>query len=252
MAIIIGDIHGDLAMARLFLGHRPGDLHIALGDLVDSRRKLDFQEESACLDLLLGSDAVLMWGNHDLSYLPETPWRCFGNFGPLAFRDKYQENRLRFVAAYAVDGWLLTHAGVSPRLAKLIPPGILAGGPERIARWLNEEFEKEIRMPAPAGDSGRFGHGPLFNVPLCRGGYDAFGGIFWHDAEGEQSQPSPEVGPQIFGHSPVPVPERGHSRLSAGPGSGREGPSWINLDATQSGVWIYDTASDTILDLAQA
>jgi predicted MPP superfamily phosphohydrolase len=133
MAIIIGDLHGDLAMARAFLKYRPTDTHVALGDLVDSRAKSDLDEEMACLDLLLNSPSVLIWGNHDLAYLPEQPWSCFGRFGEMAHREQYQAHRDRFVAAVAVDGWLLSHGGVSPRLAKLMPTEVLAGGAERIA-----------------------------------------------------------------------------------------------------------------------
>ena len=40
MAIVIGDIHGDAAMARAFLDYHPQEVHVALGDLVDSRKKV--------------------------------------------------------------------------------------------------------------------------------------------------------------------------------------------------------------------
>jgi hypothetical protein len=56
MTIIIGDIHGDLAMTRAFLAYKPEVEHVSLGDIVDSRDPLKpFDEELACLDLLLDS-----------------------------------------------------------------------------------------------------------------------------------------------------------------------------------------------------
>lgn len=253
MAVIIGDIHGDIEKVMLFLAYEPGDLHLSLGDIVDSRgrSKVDLEAEMACLDLLLSSETVLLWGNHDLAYLPERPWRCFGNFGETAFRTKYQTARNRFFAAYAIDGWLCTHAGVSPKIAKLMPAGVLVGGTETVANWLKVKFEREMTVPNLDARGCRFGYGPLFKIPVCRGGFNEYGGIFWHDAEGEQSQPAPTVGRQIFGHSPGPAPERGKSWvLSQGNSEvGKGGVDWINLDANEGGVWIYNTRTDKIVNL---
>jgi hypothetical protein len=250
MAIIVGDIHGNVEMAKAFLGYRPDQVHIALGDLVDSRKKVDLEEEMICLDLLLQSSAVLIWGNHDLAYLPERPWRSFGNFSELTFRDKYQANRGRFVAAHSVDGWLCTHASVSPHIGKLIPADALAGGVETISSWLNAEFAKQLQTLNPdviVGDP-RYGFGPLFKIPVCRGGYHAFGGIFWCDFDGEQIQPDSAVGRQIFGHCPVPYPERGNSFVRHD-SEVSEGPSWINMNAIEDGAWVYDTKTDEVVDL---
>uniref|UniRef100_A0A6S6M588 Uncharacterized protein n=1 Tax=Citrifermentans bremense TaxID=60035 RepID=A0A6S6M588_9BACT len=112
--------------------------------------------------------------------------------------------------------------------------------------WLNAEFIRELRTGLPQQDSDelRFGYGPLFKIPVCRGGTDEYGGIFWFDAFGEQTQPSPAVGLQIFGHTPVPYPERGTSMDFAG------GPaaSWINLN-TFEGYWVYDTQKDQLVEL---
>jgi len=251
MAIVIGDIHGDAAVARAFLNYHPQEAHIALGDLVDNRKKVDLKEEMTCLDLLLESSAVLIWGNHDLAYLPERPWRCFGNFSEFTFRDKYQANRGRFAAAYAVDGWLCTHAGVSPHVAKLMPAETIASGVEAIANWINVEFAKQLLImntDLVAGDP-RYGFGSLFKVPLCRGGHDGFGGIFWCDFEEEQTQPAPAVGRQIFGHCPVPYPERGNSFVLHG-SEILKGPSWLNMNTIEGGAWIYDTKTDEIVDVA--
>jgi hypothetical protein len=251
MAIIAGDIHGDVARAQAFLNYCPQEEHVALGDLVDSRKKIDLEEEMTCLDLLLQSSSVLLWGNHDLPYLPERPWRIFGNFSELTFRDKYQANRDRFAAAYAVDGWLCTHAGVSTHVAKLMPAEVIAGGVEIIANWINAEFAMQLQTPVPGIVVGnpRYGYGPLFQRPLCRGGQHGFGGIFWCDFEGEQCQPSPSVGKQIFGHCPVPYPERGNSFVLHGSEMGK-GPSWLNMNAIEGEVWVYDTKADAIVDVA--
>ncbi len=36
MAIIVGDIHGNVEKVKTFLVYKPGDVHVALGDYLDS------------------------------------------------------------------------------------------------------------------------------------------------------------------------------------------------------------------------
>jgi len=239
VAIIISDIHGKKEAAQAFLAYKPDEEHVCLGDIIDSRGKMiTLAEERACLSLMLESSTICLWGNHELAYLPERPWPCYGNFGVAAFEEQLNAARSRFLAAYAVDGWLCTHAGVSPKLARRISPEVIAAGSEAIATWLNEEFIRELA----SSDC----NGPLFKIPMCRGGTDEYGGIFWFDAEGEQTQPARQVGRQIFGHTPVPTPERGKSwDLSGG---GGEPVPWINLDA-RKGHWVYDTKTDELVEL---
>jgi len=127
----------------------------------------------------------------------------------------------------------------------------IAGGVEAIANWINTEFAKQLKVLNPdrvAGDP-RYGFGPLFQIPVCRGGHHSFGGIFWCDFEGEQTQPAPAVGRQIFGHCPVPFPERGSSFILHG-GEVLKGPAWLNMDAHEGGVWVYDTETDEIVNVA--
>lgn len=248
MAVIIGDIHGDINAARAFLAYRPKTRHIALGDLVDSRRPgVSFEDEKVCLEILFHSDAEFTWGNHDLAYLPERPWRPYGPYGAEAFRQQFQQYRHRFKAALAVDGWLTTHAGVAPQLVKAMPAEVAVGGVEIVATWLEAEFERELKVPVlDIRRAPRYGHGPLFQIPICRGGQDHYGGIYWFDPEGEQSQPSPLL-PQIFGHSPVAQPKRGKGWIIQD-GRVGDGAPWINLSAT-CGIWIYDTETDELVEI---
>ncbi|BCG47164.1 hypothetical protein GEOBRER4_n1989 [Citrifermentans bremense] len=247
MAIIATDIHGDPAVAKAFLSFRPTELHICLGDLVDSKgRPPSFEKEAECLNLLLQSDSILLWGNHDLAYLPERPWKCYGDFGEIAFRKQFDEARDQFLAAYSVDGWLCTHAGISPKVERILTKEVAISDQTAVAAWLNSEFKKELRIKLPHNDPDelRHGYGPLFKIHVCRGGTDEYGGIFWFDAFGEQAQPSPAAGRQIFGHTPVPYPERGTSHdILGGPAI-----SWINLNAIE-GHWVYDTQRDELSEL---
>lgn len=238
MAVIIGDIHGNLNKARAFLAYKPEAEHVALGDYVDS-----FTESAAlqiaCLKLLLESDCVLLWGNHDLHYLPERPWICSGYQFEHAhlFRDMYatalQDKRLK--AAYAIDGWLCTHAGVSPGMADLIPEENRCSS--TAAEWLNAEFERTRLEPqywsVPNEHPNVSGSSPLFNISRVRGGRDSFGGIFWYDPFRENTKPSPLVGKQLFGHTERPEPK------------GLPG-EWWDLDTTNSSsCWIFDTTGES-------
>ena len=271
MAIIIADIHADIQKARAFLAYEPQSEHIILGDLVDARnQKVSFDAELECLELLIASESVLLWGNHDLAYTPEQPWGCYTEFswihdsevnsytcqsdyllkkyqanGDLWYRDifedRYQAAKTngRFRAAYAVDGWLCSHAGISPGVADIIPLEIISAGASSIADWLNEEFQLEFRTPANKtcdGRQPRLGVGPLFQIHRCRFGDDPFGGIFWFDPIGEMTDPSPVVGKQIYGHTPVPYPEIGEY--------------WVNLNAfEEDGIWVFDTQENCLKEI---
>ena len=119
MAIIIGDIHGNVDKVKAFLGYKPDDLHVALGDYLDSFRE-PADRQVNCLQMLLNSKAVLLWGNHDLHYLKNPPFVCTGYQykHEQQYRDLIEANKERFKAAYVADGWLCTHAGVHFRLAR--------------------------------------------------------------------------------------------------------------------------------------
>lgn len=267
MAIIIGDIHGEIEKARAFLEYEPEKEHVALGDFVDNIKKgITLKDELACLDLLLNSDAVLLWGNHDLVYTPESPWSCMSDhmltlaevdyyagyseylkerfkengdiFVRDVFTDRFLKHRYRIKAAHAVDGWLCTHAGVSPGIADIIPAEVISAGSSEIATWLNDEFQREMSVPVPLTCDGRpqrYGYGPLFQIDYCRFGSDPFGGIFWFDSIREKTNPSPLVGRQIFGHTPVSLPQIGDH--------------WINLNNQEGGLFVYDTEKDCLVNV---
>jgi len=114
MAIIIGDIHGDLAKVKAFLAYKPEAEHVALGDYLDSFFESP-ENQIECIQILIDSYAVLLLGNHECHYLKNPLFR-FAGFN-LNWAERFQEilesNINRFLVAYAVDGWLLTHAGVN-------------------------------------------------------------------------------------------------------------------------------------------
>jgi len=237
MAIIIGDLHGNLNKAQAFLSYQPQQTHVALGDYVDSFTETP-ERQKQCLELLLKSDVILLWGNHDLHYLSRCPWRCTGYQSRHAdlFRRMYdtakQNNRL--LAAYAVDGYICTHAGIAPQIAEIIPQKVRSSS-EKVAEWLNDEFDRRIQEPRPRTvlvNPLRYGVGPLFNISYLRGGREPYGGIFWFDPFRERLEPSYSIGKQLFGHT-----ERGKPEGVPG--------QWWDLDTTNStDCWIFDTVEN--------
>ena len=146
--IVVSDLHGDSALLTRALEHaqfRAGEDQIVIaGDLVDvgSDDTIGLAEE-------LG--ATILAGNHEVSgaiglrIAPQNPETLA--MGPeLADRLSSSEWPL----ALAVDGWLLTHAGVSVALDDIV---MSAGGDVRaLADALNDLFRAEIasaveRMP---------------------------------------------------------------------------------------------------------
>lgn len=118
MAIIVGDIHGRIDKAQAFLDYKPDAVHVALGDYLDSFT-IPAAEQLECLRLLMNSSAVLLFGNHDLHYLSWPLFQFPGYNEPWAdeFNLLLEANIGRFKPSVVVDGWLCTHAGVSPWLA---------------------------------------------------------------------------------------------------------------------------------------
>ena len=116
MAIIIGDIHGDIVKAKAFLKYEPQKEHVALGDYLDSFTE-PVEQQLECLNLLMDSNSVLLLGNHECHYLKNPLFQFAGyNFNHAqVFQDILEANMQRFKVACAVDDWLCTHAGVDSK-----------------------------------------------------------------------------------------------------------------------------------------
>jgi hypothetical protein len=113
MSIVVADLHGDVEKARAFLAYRPDQVHVALGDYLDSYTE-PVERQQECLKLLMDSDSVLLLGNHECHYLkyPLFQFAGYNSVNAPLFQDILEANIPRFRVAYAADGWLCTHAGV--------------------------------------------------------------------------------------------------------------------------------------------
>jgi hypothetical protein len=216
---IIGDVHGhshllkDLyeAAGLKEAGHEHtivqiGDLgHIGWGTQ---------ERDLACWRFADEHGFQLIWGNHDRAVV-DTRKHSFGGFSvPLTdtvlIMDRMErEGRIKF--AMEIEGWLLTHAGISSGFNQMLAK--FEGKPKEVARYINA---------SP--------HGELINaIGYERGGGSPRGGILWRDA----SEYLWKGVPQIFGHTATRTgePQGEHDQ-------------WWNIDVgvkecqTLAGMWL--------------
>src|SRR5579864_4124191 len=135
--LVVGDVHGHVQVVEKALEH-DGPV-VFLGDLVDSFN-ISITDQLKCVELVLGAvesrECELLLGNHELSYLDESQ-RCsgyncnlHGELIALGYLKKIREYALTHDWLGANIGWdicnpatpaiLLTHAGLSNKLIKLI------------------------------------------------------------------------------------------------------------------------------------
>jgi hypothetical protein len=131
-------------------------------------------------------------GNHDASYF----WAYNATYCPGFTWEKRQEickvmgkdlSRSKFVFHTWVDGWLLTHAGLS---ANWYPEGTSL---DRIVKWLDAEARAARKSFADGKTHWFIAVGPK------RGGMAPAGGILWCDHR--ELRPIPGLR-QIYGHTP--------------------------------------------------
>lgn len=156
MAIILGDVHGDVEKVRAFLSYKPMETHVALGDYADSFFMPPDQQLEA-LKLLLESQSVLLWGNHDLHYLSHPPFFSPGYQPDQQLHQIIEANKHRFLAAFVADNFLCTHAGVHSGLVKKSDSII------DLAERFNSKMEDFLKTGKGLGDS-------IFRIGKSRGG----------------------------------------------------------------------------------
>jgi hypothetical protein len=223
MAIVIGDLHGNLEKTRIFLEYKPDEVHIALGDYVDSFYEPQ-ESQLQSLELLLSSMSILLWGNHDFNYHSTPPFFSTGyQFGlEEPYREIIMGNLSRFKAACVADGWLCTHAGLADWLAGgETDVNVLAGR-------LNSELAAWLSGPREEYDG-------IFAIGKARGGSGLrnSGGIFWFDFMRERDRLAPVK--QIFGHTEIREP--------------KVSENYVALDTTNNMryCWLYDTVENGLV-----
>ena len=221
---VVPDAHGNHALVRSLLskqgiidvqGRRlpQGPFVVQLGDLCNCVAT-NRDDDVACLRVAPHWFDLLLVGNHEHGHI--TPHGAFAGFyaddeiGTM-LRALYRDKRL--LAAWEVDGILLTHAGLSSQWGRKFDDARAA------AAHLNDLW---WRQPDD----------PIFTTAgQARGGWAAQGGILWSDwAESKRMKFS-----QIVGHTPGEHVRRRHwdeasalcIDLGAGKGRARIAGAWI-------------------------
>lgn len=197
--IVVGDVHARAGALRALLRRlgaldsrgrrRAGFWIVQVGDLLDRRASPEANLDTA--RLAARALDVSLAGNHEVGMLAEADCPQGAALATLAVRGWPQ-------AAVSLDDWLVTHAGVHPELARVLP-----GRADECAAEINDRWHR--RPQAGPGD-------PLFDwVGPARGGLAPHGGLIWLDA-GEWPRRGRTPWGQITGHCPQTRP-----RLLQGP-----------------------------------
>lgn len=213
--IAIGDLHGDYPALIELLTHADlidEDAHwrggktilIQVGDVVD--RGPEPEKVDDYLEVLTkeakktGGKVIRLIGNHELEILK----RHFA-ITTLEYEDieKYytrlKNNVLasKMLAAYASQGFLFTHAGVSGPLQEVLAKELNGKKvtPSSMANLINSVFLKSV-------SEDDFSH-PIFNIGRKRGGSKPYGGVFWEDITSFLGSGNPYKLKQVFGHTPI-------------------------------------------------
>jgi hypothetical protein len=201
MALLLGDIHGNLDKALAFLDYKPEEKHVFVGDYVDS---FEESEERILLTLkaVLESDAELLLGNHDLHYFSERPFTCSGYnyYRSKDYNQIFEAHLDRWKPAIAVDGLLVTHGGISEGFGNSL---IKTKNVDVACEKINSEWKAYLE--------GRFNRKPnearvdnkLFYISHTRGGRNGFAGPFWADYRTDKLYGIN----QAFGHSRTQIGE---------------------------------------------
>lgn len=199
MALILGDIHGNVDKAKKFLAFRPEETHVFAGDYVDSFEESD-EDIYETLKLCIESQAVLLLGNHDLHYFKEPPFLCSGRRYHMAdsLEKIFEEFITRFVPCLSVDGFIVTHGGISEGFGN---SALKTTDVNEVANKITILWYTYLETRFNRGKSAPRLHNPLFGISPTRGGMDKFSGPFWADYRSDRFYGVP----QIFGHSKTPL-----------------------------------------------
>ena len=180
---VIGDVHGHIDRLNALLC-RANAVHqdtqiVFLGDLghygVDT-----WSGDQACISFAAEIGAIVLWGNHDRAIVDPDNHRFRGYQHPGPGAQDFIEEKLDMRIAYAVDGYLLTHAGLHPAWASSSVKRVFTA--EGWVRYLESvPFDDPI----------------ITSIAAPRGGWARQGGILWRDAREDLFRGVK----QIFGHT---------------------------------------------------
>lgn len=188
---VIGDVHGAHILLQELLdraGITPekivnGEVEVVqLGDLGDYRDRSELDKKA--WDIAHKYRFTVLWGNHEAGIMWPGTHSFRGQRQPsIGTMSAMYQQVLKF--AIARDGFLLTHAGLSPDWCLSGEDGLPFWQDPAVMATLIERTCTEPGI-VPLRDA----------ISPYRGGHDMSGGILWRDAR----EPLAAL-PQVFGHS---------------------------------------------------
>lgn len=184
--ICVGDLHGNVRFLENIIKEFKDERLLFVGDILDSYDFSIVEQIEALdiiLDLVLNNDAVLIKGNHEISYCFPDSMKCSGYKNSTAAHfmtraSKYHRLAKEFLYEYNI---LYTHAGLSQ--------DYLRNKQGDLATFLEDSITNHNSF--------------AYNVGHSRGGSAQCGGIFWCDFYREFVDPEDVDLIQVFGHTPT-------------------------------------------------
>jgi Calcineurin-like phosphoesterase len=191
--IVVGDAHGYPQLIRNALDHAgfdpAEDRFVFTGDFLDRG-----PEPQACLDLIEEYATTVLVGNHELAVLLEDPITPFD--ASSALFEPYLRGRVlnapreeAWRCAVAIEGVLITHAGVPARYERALNDEC-GGDIEAFAEWLNKSFDDSLRAS-------------MERWAVDWEGLLGLDGPFWFRPRGLRAHEVLRGVTQIAGHTPV-------------------------------------------------
>jgi len=202
--LIVPDIHNKIDKVDKIIQHVDVERIIFLGDYFDDfgDTPLDAERTAYWLkDSLSKPNRVHLVGNHDLAVMIDNPvtW-CSGYTKQKSkainrILNSYHWRQLKYY--HKMDGWLLSHAGISAKFVKYFQDNL---NKNNIIKFLDHQIKIGLERIKKKESSYFFGAG------YCRGGQFPCGGILWCDFN-QEFEPIKGV-KQIFGHTIIDKPRK--------------------------------------------
>lgn len=120
--VVLGDIHGRSNWKLAVYQEEPFDRLVFIGDYFDSFQINTVDQINNFLDIIeykksSGKEVVCLTGNHDHHYfasIGDTGTSGYQRVGKYQIEPIIEANKEHLQMAYQMDGFLFTHAGVSP------------------------------------------------------------------------------------------------------------------------------------------
>lgn len=191
MALIIGDLHGDIEKLKAFLKHKPDEEHIHVGDICDDWTASDKQiEDTIKLCFVKKSKLINLVGNHDINYMAFPPFNCSGHrWQAEKTYDLIRKHEKKFKMAVVRDDFLITHGGVDAYFNRHNMTV------EDIADYIENQWQRWLTSDRFVG---YWREQDIFWISRVSGGTSEYGGPLWARPGFDNVD---KAYSQVFGHT---------------------------------------------------